>query len=266
MRCARTLSALIISLLAVLLLSACAAETEEDDQAAVQAAAWASLQQAKSDLDAKRQELGELRARLAGELPEGEAAPAEGEGEAEAAIPTEDEVATLQQAVDKMAGNFTGQVAEFINTQEIYEGEPLTEIQRAAFDMKAGEDILVAQEYIDKAGNYQKAIDIYATALMADPDSEKLKAAKAEAETLRHMTEERFSTVKKGMSRDEVRALLGTPKPINVREFENGKVLGWFYPKEEPRTAAGIYYRKKKGEFVVYSFDFDAIKADEEEG
>ena len=143
-------------------------------------------------------------------------------------------------------------------------GEPLTEIQRAAFDMKAGEDILVAKEYIEKAGNYQKAIDIYTTALLADPESEKLQAAKAEAEAMRYMTEERFAAAKKGMTREEVRAALGTPKPSNVREFEKG-VIGWFYPKEEPRTAAGVYFREKKGVYVVYSADFDAIKADSDE-
>ena len=271
MRCARTLSALSISLLAVLSLSACGPQEAKDDQAAVQAEAWASLQQAKADLDAQRQELAELRDRLAAaaEAPEGEAAPA-GEGEegeaGDAAPPTEEQLAELREKVDKMAADFTGQVAEFINSQEIYEGEPLTEIQRAAFDMKAGEDILVAQEYIDKAGNYQKAIDIYNTALLADPESEILLAAKAEAEELRYMTEERFAEVKKGMPREEVKKLLGTPMPVNVREFEEGKVIGWFYPKEEPRTAAGVYFRQKKGEFVVYSSDFEAIKADEEEG
>ena len=163
-----------------------------------------------------------------------------------------------------MTEAFTGQLAGFINSQEIYEGEPLTEIQRAAFDMKDDEDILVAKEYIEKAGNYQKAIDIYTTALLADPTSEKLMAAKAEAEAMRYMTEERFAAAKKGMTRDEVRALLGTPKPTNVREFEKG-VIGWFYPKEEPRTAAGVYFREKKGVYVVYSADFDAIKADSDE-
>ena len=79
--------------------------------------------------------------------------------------------------VNKLTELFTGQLADFINSQEIYEGEPLTEVQRAAFDMKADEDILVAKEYIEKAGNYQKAIDIYSTALLADPESEKLLAA-----------------------------------------------------------------------------------------
>lgn len=271
MRCARTLSALSITLLAGLMLAGCAAQTEEEDRAAAQAEAWATLQQAKADLDAKRQELRALRESAEsdaaeGEAAEGEAAPTEGQeaAEGEAGEPPPKPVEALQKEVNKMAEEFTGQLAAFINSQEIYEGEPLTEVQRAAFDMKADEDILVAKEYIEKAGNYQKAIDIYTTALLADPTSEKLMAAKAEAEALRHMTEERFAPVKKGMTRDEVKALLGTPKPTNVREFEKG-VIGWFYPKEEPRTAAGVYFRKRKGEYVVYSADFEAIKADEEE-
>ena len=74
----RNLSALVIVLLLAFGLAACQPQTEEDDQAAVQAEAWAALQQAKTDIDAKRQELSEL---LAAGAPEGEAAAEEGAGE-----------------------------------------------------------------------------------------------------------------------------------------------------------------------------------------
>ncbi len=80
-----------------------------------------------------------------------------------------------------------------------------------------------------------------------------------EAEVLSHMTEERFAAVKKGMDREEIRRLLGSPKPVNVREFDGG-VIGWFYPKKDPNTAAGVYFRKKNHQYVVYSADFIAIR------
>lgn len=277
---ARNLSALSITLLAVLGLAACSSgPTEEEAQAALQAEAWASLQQAKADIDAKRQELRDLEERLAGGAMDEEAA---GEGDAaaageggdmageggdmageagEEALSPEEQLAALRQETDKMGEDFTAQLAEFINSQEIYEGEELTPIQRQAFDMKEDEDILVAQEYIDKAGNYQKAIDIYNTGLLADPTSEKLLAAKAAAEEQRYMTEERLAQVEKGMTEDEVRQLLGTPMRANVREYEERGVTAWFYPKAEPNTAAGVFYRQRRGELKVYEVDFDAVKA-----
>ena len=146
----------------------------------------------------------------------------------------------------------------------MYEGEPLTEVQRAAFDMKGDEDILIAQEYIDAAGDYQRAIDIYIQSLAFDPDNEKIQAAKAEAETLRYMTEERFGAVDKGMTEAEVQAALGTPMRMNVREFEEG-LLGWFYPKEAPNTAAGVFFQEKDGAMEVYKVDFNAVEAPTEE-
>ncbi len=270
-------------LVAVLALAGCESTSPEEDQAAAQAAAWAALQQAKVDLDAKRQELTDFRAQLA-EAPEeetpaeeapepeageegggeGEEGGGEGEEGGEEPLSPEEQLAALEKEIGKAGEEFAGQLTGFLNSQEMYEGEPLTEVQRAAFDMKADEDILVAQEYIDKGGNYQKAIDIFTTALYADPTSEKLMAAKAHAETMRYMSEERFAQVKKGQTRDEVRELLGTPKANNIREFDKG-VIGWFYPKEVPRTAAGIYFRERKGEYKVYESDFDAIKAEEGE-
>ena len=79
------------------------------------------------------------------------------------------------------------------------------------------------------------------------------------------MTEERFDAVKKGMSEAEVRETLGTPQPVNVREYEDRGVTAWFYPKAERKAAAGVYFKEKRGALAVYSLDFNAIKAEEEE-
>lgn len=260
MRSARNLSTLAVLLLVILGFAACAPQGEEEvDQTTLNAEAIAALQQAKTTLDAKRQELRDLKARIAG----GEA----GEEGSEAAEPAEGEepppspeerAAALEGEVNKLGEEFNGQLIDFINSQDLYEGQELTEAQRAAFDMKADEDILVAQEYIDKAGNYQKAIDIYTTSLLADPGNEKLLAARTEAEGLRYMTEERFGQVKSKMKPEEVRGLLGTPQSRNVREYENG-ITAWFYPREESGYAAGVFFEKHKGQLQVYEAKFDAV-------
>ncbi len=217
---------------------------------AISAEAWTRLQKVKDTLDAKRRELRLLRDENSRD-----------EGGNNRAV--SGRLSTLEGEVAKLTEEFQGQVIDFINSQDLYEGQELTEAQQAAFDMKAQEDILVAQEYIDKAGNYQKAIDIFTTSLLTDPDSELLREAKARAEELRYMTEERFAAVKKGMSEAEVRDALGTPQPMNVREYEDRGVTAWFYPRTERKAAAGIFFRRRGGELEVYAADFGAIEPEE---
>ena len=269
MRRGTTLFALVSLLLACLGLLACEGTSEEDEKAAQVAEEWAWLQQAKTELDGKRAELRELRESIANWDPDAEQPEpaAEGDEATEEAAPVtlEDlnaQAGALQDEVYSLTDAFSARLVPFINDQQIgVESEP-TEMQREALRMKSDEDIVLANEYIVKGGEYQRAIDIYSQALVFDPDNEKLLAAKAEAEELRYMTEERLAGVKKGMTTDEVRALLGTPKSTNVREFDNGTV-GWFYPKEEPRTAAAVFFQKKKEQLKVYKADFNAIKADD---
>lgn len=278
----RKLFALSILLLLVLLQAACSQGDPEAEKAAVDAAEWAALEQAKKARDDKRQELVDFQALMAAsEADEGTDADAsegdasegdEGEGadaEGEAPMTAEDMAAkldTLNDAVEDLSADFSTKLVAFINNQSITEGQEFTEIQRKAFNFKAEEDIMIAMEFIDKGGEYQRAIDILSGSLNFDPSNEMLLEAKAKAEELRYMTEERFAQVKKGMSQEEVRALLGTPKSNNQREFEND-VTGWFYPKEDPpKSAAGVFFQSKNDELLVYKTDFDAVKGPAQEG
>lgn len=265
------LSALLLLLLG---LGACSPGADPaEEKAAQDAAAWASLQESKATLDSKRAELDALLDRIAGKTTEsdgtetesGEAEVSEDGGDIEEPTSPEElqsQADDLKQEIFSSTDDFARELIGFINSQGLVEGAELTEIQRQAFDMKASEDILVAEEYISEGGDYQRAIDIYTTSLLADPTSELLLNAKAKAEELRYMTEERLAQVKKKMSREEVRELLGIPKVSNIREFDNG-VIGWFYPKEAPREAAGVFFQESKGEFRVYKTDWEAIKAEE---
>lgn len=274
MRRGRSLFALFSLSVACLGLLACeTGPSEEELQAAESAEDWAWLEQTKSELDAKRQELAELQERIANYDPDAEGAgeadgAGEGAGEGEAeALPTLEELTAQAQALGEeivaKADEFGAKLAQFINDQQIGVDSERTEVQRQAIRMKSDEDIELAKEYIEKGGDYGRAIDIYNQSLIFDPDNEKLLAAKAEAEELRYMTEERLAQVKKGMTQNEVRKLLGTPKGPNIREFDQG-VVGWFYPKEEPHTAAGVFFQKKKDVLKVYKIDFNAVDREEE--
>ncbi len=285
MRSGRKLLVLPSVALSFFVLLACEGTTEVDEGAAKAAEDWAWLEQTKAEVDGKRSELAELKARISGESTGEEGAGGEGVGEegaggegageegaggegaggeGAAEPPSPEELAAqadaLQDEVYALADEFGARLAQFLNDQAISVGSERTEIQQQAFRMKSDEDIELAREYIEKGGEYQRGIDIYTQALTFDPDNEKLAAAKAEAEELRYMTEERLAEVKKNMTEGEVRNLLGTPKSQNVREFDGG-VIGWFYPKEEPNTAAAVFYREKKGVLKVYKTDFEAVKS-----
>ncbi|MEM1202056.1 MAG: hypothetical protein AAGN66_02380 [Acidobacteriota bacterium] len=261
--------ALAIIWIALLGLTACSGTTEEENTDPG-AEIWAFLEKTRPELDTKREELKALHERLSGD-PSADGATAEGEGEdaegesAETPEEIQTQIDALKQEVTTLADAFYGKLAEYLNSQGMVEGAPLTTEQRQAFDWKAQEDILLAQEYITEGGDYKRAIDIYDQSLMSDEGNELLLAAKAEAERLRYMDEERFGQVKKKMTQAEIRALLGTPKNTNIREFPEKSTVGWFYPKED-RGAAGVYFKETKkdeGNWVVTVFDYDAVPTPE---
>ena len=124
--------------------------------------------------------------------------------------------------------------------------------------MKSSEDLLLAHEYIDRGGDYAKAIDILASARTVDPDNQELAAAQAEAERLRYMDEERFSRIEKGMTADDVRAELGQVKQQNVRHAEAGQVV-WLYPREDGAAAAVFFRARPDGGLEVDDTNFEAV-------
>lgn len=237
------------------------------DADAANEAEWAWLTEAKQSLDAKRQELADLRSQAAAVVEETEEAAVEAAEEVveDAAAETVDlgaQVEALEQEVATMSEEFTNRLVAFLNADPMLEGEEPTERQRAALRMKSDEDMILAQEWVDKGGDYKRAIEIYNTALMFDPENEKLQQALADAESRRYMTIERFEQVKKGMNEAEVRGLLGQVNLHNVREYPDREVVAWFYPTAEDGSAAAVWFQpeKKSGEMQVYQSKFEAVK------
>jgi hypothetical protein len=251
------------------LLIACGGGEEAAQQAQeeARAAEWAELEATKASLEEKRQQVAELEAQI-------DAGPQE--GTEETAEVTEEDVEALQaqlqqieDEIDADAQAFYESLVEFVNSAEIAVGEEMPERVKQAIRLKSHEDILVAREYIEKGGDYARAIEIYQTALQVDPDNPELQEALAWAQENRWMTEERFAQAKKGMSRDEVREVLGQPNLRNIRPYPEKKRLAWFYPKGPDRSAAGVFFQEKGDDYTVYLTDFDAVKpagAEEEEG
>jgi tetratricopeptide (TPR) repeat protein len=125
--------------------------------------------------------------------------------------------------------------------------------------MKSAEDMLVAEEYIDKGGNYRQAIDIYKSALSVDPENAELQQALAAAEANRYMSEERFAAATKGMTKEQVREVLGIPYHANVRTFPDDNVEAWFYPVNAAGSAAAVWFRQSGGEMKAYEVNFEEV-------
>ncbi|MEM9290395.1 MAG: hypothetical protein AAGD01_01795 [Acidobacteriota bacterium] len=239
---------------------------------AERSAALNEIVDAKAALDAKRQELAELRDTLANPVDEeaagGEAADGEAaEGGDEAQLSPEDlevKVNQLASEVEDETQEVVKRIVEFINSDPPTRGEPLSDLQKQAADLKIQEDILVAREWIEKGGDYKRAINILEQALPLDSENESLKQELASAQEWRFVTEERFGGVEKGQTEAEVRKVLGPVNLRNVKEYPERNVTLWLYPKDEAGNAAGVYFRPQRGELKVYQTNFSAVNRDEE--
>jgi hypothetical protein len=164
--------------------------------------------------------------------------------------------AKLEEDVLQAEEQFSERLVEYLNAAGMVEGAPKTRQQEIALRWKADEDILIAQLYLQKGGDYARAIQIYESALEVNPNSSELKAALAWAREHRYMNRERFSRAKKGMTEVEVREVLGPVSPRMIKVFETHQVTAWYYPKGADQGAAGVYFQKGK----AYNLNFDAVK------
>jgi len=169
----------------------------------------------------------------------------------------------LRRQTLTLAGELDRRLVALINADPPVQGQPLTERQKAALRMKAEEDVVLARQLIDEGGDYQRAIAIYKEDLAVDPGDPRLQEELAKALARRYMTREAFAQLKKGMSQDEVRGLLGAPNPHSVRDYPERGVVGWFYPRDASGAAAAVWFARNEGHdgrYSVYLFDFDALK------
>jgi len=245
------------------------AEREREEQ-------WQRIEQTHQELTAKREQLETARQEAAAavegaeaaEAAEGEAA--EGEGDVADGAGAAVDVQALEAETTKMADDLYQQLVEFINANPPLEGETPPERVQQSIRMKSDEDIRIARGWIDEGGDYRRAVDILSGALEADPGYPTLQEELAEAESMRFVTEERFAQIEDGMTREQVRAVLGQVNLRNIRDYAEKNAVAWFYPRDEHGSAAAVWFREnRQGEYVVYESDFnfkDAGEAGGEDG
>ncbi|HYG61047.1 MAG TPA: hypothetical protein VEL74_00575 [Thermoanaerobaculia bacterium] len=219
-------------------------------------AEWRWLQDSRRSLEEKRAQLAQAEAAARSAAPQPATQP---NAQAGPQAP-QDDVARRRQEVDALSTELRRRLVDFINADPPVEGRPMTPRQQEALRMKSDEEILVAQDFIQRGGDYRRAIEIYQAALSVDPGNPRLRQELEKARGMRYMSRERFSQVKEGMTQDEVRTLLGQPNLHNVREYTERKVSAWFYPKGPEGAAAAVWFeRSGSGPARVYERDFDAV-------
>jgi tetratricopeptide (TPR) repeat protein len=230
--------------LGLALVGGCGEPRQDESEAArseASVAEWEWLQAARTRLDAQRGRLAGLTS-------------------IQKAQETQ-EAARLRKEVDAQTVELNRRLVDFINANAAASpGDPPDERQRAAIRMKSDEDILLARQYIEQGGDYRRAIEIYETALAADPDNPRLRRELEATKARRYMSRERFGQVKEGMTQDEVRRLLGSPNLQDVRAYPERGVTAWFYPKDATGAAAAVWFQKKAAQSEVYLLDFEAIQ------
>jgi hypothetical protein len=109
------------------------------------------------------------------------------------------------------------------------------------------EEIAYARSLAEK-GRFASAVPYYEDAVARAPRDEALKAELEEVRGKIAVSRDRFAQLSKGMSRDEVRDLLGPPRP------------GWTHVIEKSgRSYETWYYKRTDGGVASVSFVDDSI-------
>lgn len=166
----------------------------------------------------------------------------------------------LQKSIDEGYNGVQDTLASLLNTMlNDYPDAPET---LDALKIYSDEAIGVAEDLIAKSGNYNKAIKQLASAegyyqAIQQPPYQALEDKIAEYQDWRFITKERFDQVKKHMTEDEVKALVGVPYTHNIQTDPKKGVTAWMYKKREG-GGAGIYFKTKNNK--VYSMNWNALK------
>ena len=246
-------------LVAIALISGCSRGPSEEELA------QARFEEQLAELQTQYQVLEERRAELA----DATAALAELEAIRERDLTDEQKVELealparieeLTLARDEAFDLAQGSLADFLNVAlNEFPEHPATV---DGLNIYSDEAILIARDTVLKAGDYKKATEQLASAIsyyesLSLPVYPKLAETLAELQEMRFINQERFDLVKKNMTMDEVKEVVGVPYYQNIQVDEKRGVETWLYRKAEGGAAA-IYFRIKTGK--TYDKKWDAVK------
>ena len=222
-----------------------------EEQLATLQQQYEDLKQARTDLAAAQASLAEIEALKERDRSDEQKAELE-------TLPTT--IEELSSARDAAYEAVQGTLADFLNIAlNEFPDHPATV---EGLNLYSDEAILIADDVVAKSGDYKKAINQLDSAnsyydSIGLPPYQQLVDKLAELEDMRFITQERFDLVKKNMTMDEVKELIGVPYYQNIQVDEKRKVETWLYRKRDGGAAA-IYFRTSNNK--VYNKNFEAVK------
>ncbi len=259
MRRSRFLPCGIVVLVVFGLLSGCSRGPSEEELAlAALEAQLETMQQQYQDLQKARADIATAEATLA----EIEAVRERDRSDEQKAQLEElpGQIEALQVAKDEAFEAVQATLADFLNVAlNDFPDHPAT-VQ--GLNIYSDEAIMIADETVRMAGDYKKAISqLDAAASYYDsldiPPYQPLVDKIKYFDDMRFITKERFDLVKKRMTMDEVKEVVGTPYYQNIQLDKKRGVETWLYRKREGGAAA-VHFKTKDNK--VYNTNFDAIK------
>lgn len=162
----------------------------------------------------------------------------------------EQKLKTAQTAFDEAFSKDQSTLTEFLNVAlNEMPGAPET---HEALKLYADQAVYNAKEFMNQAGDYNKAIDLLQTAegyfeAVNAKAPENLEQTLQHAKDFRFLTKERFDQARNGMTEDQVKAVTGPPFYANIRENEvhGRKITSWLFNREDQQVAA-FYFEKGK--------------------
>jgi hypothetical protein len=259
MRAYRVLSYLVAVIISLSLVNGCSrGPSEEELKQAELAEQFATITQLRETLTQTRADLASVQASLA----EIEAVEERQRTDEQKAMLEElpAQIEELTAAQDTTFEELQANLAEYLNVAlNEFPDSPDT---ARALEIYSEEAIIVANDIVQKSGDYKKAIDHLASAENLFEQTgmavyQPLVDEIAKLDDWRFITQERFDSVKKDMTKEEVMAVVGVPYYQNIKVDEKRGVEMWLYRKREGGAAA-VSFRTKTDK--VYHMNFDAVK------
>jgi tetratricopeptide (TPR) repeat protein len=180
------------------------------------------------------------------------------------------QIEAIRSAVEIPAGPRRAQVEALLERQRRLEPLHATFLARLrayyettgdprAATLYARERILLGDDYSEYLARYDRAIELYQSALHLDPSNAVVRDRISSAEQRMFIGESVFFRVQPGMRESAVVEILGYPRIDWVREtIRDGRIFTvWIYPKRDGGAAA-IYFDNG----VVYHKNWTAAPAD----
>jgi hypothetical protein len=258
MRSYRLLSVCVVLVAVLGLVQGCSRGPSEEElklaafqeQSAALEVAYNALMEMRAETDVAEAALVELQA-----IPENKLTDEQKVELEELATGIESSVGAKETAFEEVQGL----LADYLNVgiNEFPESQETAD----ALLIYADEAILVADDMVEKSGDYKKAMDHLSTAegyfeAAGLTPYHPMVAKIAELDDWRFITQERFDQVKKGMTKEEVVAAVGQVYFRNIQENQEKGVESWLYKKREGGAAA-FYFKMRTGK--AYDKNWEAV-------